>query len=142
MDAHKIEKVLQKQLLDGLLTRVFERLGTMGSTENFCLRWNDFESNVSGAFKDLRAEADFFDVTLSCTDSNGRSLQAHKVILSACSSFFKSLLRQQLVIFAISFFVCGDPARGQRKFARIYNFPPNFLYFALIIFYTHLFIES
>ena len=67
----------------------------MGSTENFCLRWNDFESNVSGAFKDLRAEADFFDVTLSCTDSNGRSLQAHKVILSACSSFFKSLLRQQ-----------------------------------------------
>ena len=67
----------------------------MGSTENFCLRWNDFESNVSGAFRDLRAEADFFDVTLSCTDSNGRSLQAHKVILSACSSFFKSLLRQQ-----------------------------------------------
>ena len=36
-----------------------------------------------------------FDVTLSCTDSNGRSLQAHKVILSACSSFFKGLLRQQ-----------------------------------------------
>ena len=67
----------------------------MGSTENFCLRWNDFESNVSGAFRDLRAEADFFDVTLSCTDSNGRSLQAHKVILSACSSFFKGLLRQQ-----------------------------------------------
>jgi len=67
----------------------------MGSTENFCLRWNDFESNVSGAFRDLRAEADFFDVTLGCTDSNGRSLQAHKVILSACSSFFKSMLRQQ-----------------------------------------------
>ena len=67
----------------------------MGSTENFCLRWNDFESNVSGAFRDLRAEADFFDVTLGCTDSNGRSLQAHKVILSACSSFFKNLLRQQ-----------------------------------------------
>ena len=67
----------------------------MGSSENFCLRWNDFESNVSGAFRDLRAEADFFDVTLGCTDSGGRSLQAHKVILSACSSFFKSLLRQQ-----------------------------------------------
>ena len=67
----------------------------MGSSENFCLRWNDFESNVSGAFRDLRAEADFFDVTLSCTDSGDRSLQAHKVILSACSSFFKNLLRQQ-----------------------------------------------
>ena len=68
----------------------------MGSSENFCLRWNDFESNVSGAFRDLRAEEDFFDVTLGCTDSRGRSLQAHKVILSACSSFFKSMLRQQV----------------------------------------------
>ena len=70
----------------------------MGSTENFCLRWNDFESNVSGAFRDLRAEADFFDVTLGCTDSGGRSLQAHKVILSACSSFFKNMLRQQAAL--------------------------------------------
>jgi len=68
---------------------------TMGSSENFCLRWNDFEANVSGAFRDLRAESDFFDVTLGCSDSNGRSLQAHKVILSACSSFFKGMLRQQ-----------------------------------------------
>jgi len=67
----------------------------MGTSENFCLRWNDFEANVSGAFRDLRAESDFFDVTLGCSDSNGRSLQAHKVILSACSSFFKQMLRQQ-----------------------------------------------
>merc|ERR1712142_226 len=58
-------------------------------------RWNDFEANVSGAFRDLRAESDFFDVTLGCSDSSGRSLQAHKVILSACSSFFKGMLRQQ-----------------------------------------------
>lgn len=65
------------------------------SSENFCLRWNDFESNVSGAFKELRAESDFFDVTLCCSDSGGRSLQAHKVILSACSTFFKAMLRQQ-----------------------------------------------
>jgi len=61
------------------------------SSENFCLRWNDFESNVSGAFRDLRQEADFFDVTLGCPD--GKSLQAHKVILSACSSTFKTMLR-------------------------------------------------
>jgi len=61
------------------------------SSENFCLRWNDFESNVSGAFRDLRQEADFFDVTLGCPD--GKSLQAHKVILSACSSTFKQMLR-------------------------------------------------
>ncbi len=74
----------------------------MGSSENFCLRWNDFEANVSGSFRELRAEADFFDVTLACNESASSSsaapsasktLQAHKVILSASSPFFKSMLR-------------------------------------------------
>jgi len=69
-------------------------MGASG-TDNFCLRWNDFAENVSGAFKELRSESDFFDVTLSCTDSGSRTLQAHKVILSACSNFFKSTFRQQ-----------------------------------------------
>ena len=69
----------------------------MGSSENFCLRWNDFESNVSGAFRELRAESDFFDVTLACDNSQGRTLQAHKVILSACSSFFKQMLRNAVM---------------------------------------------
>jgi len=66
------------------------------STDNFCLRWNDFAENVSGAFKELRAENDFFDVTLACSDSGARTLQAHKVILSACSNFFKTTFRQQM----------------------------------------------
>jgi len=67
----------------------------MGTSENFCLRWNDFESNVSGAFRELREDSDFFDVTLATSDSGNRTLQAHKVILSACSNFFKQMLRQQ-----------------------------------------------
>lgn len=70
-------------------------MGASG-TDNFCLRWNDFAENVSGAFKDLRAESDFFDVTLACSDSGARTLQAHKVILSACSNFFKTTFRQQM----------------------------------------------
>ncbi len=65
----------------------------MGSSENFCLRWNDFEANVSGTFKELRDESDFFDVTLVCDNSRGRPLQAHKLILSACSPLFKKMLR-------------------------------------------------
>lgn len=69
-------------------------MGASG-TDNFCLRWNDFAENVSGAFKELRAESDFFDVTLACSDSGARTLQAHKVILSACSNFFKATFRQQ-----------------------------------------------
>jgi len=63
----------------------------MSSTEKFCLRWNDFENNISGAFRELREDKDFFDVTLACDDDQ---LQAHKVILSACSPFFRTILRR------------------------------------------------
>jgi len=62
----------------------------MGS-EKFCLRWNDFESNISSAFRELRDDKDFFDVTLACDDEQ---IQAHKVILSACSQFFRNILRR------------------------------------------------
>jgi len=61
------------------------------ASEKFCLRWNDFESNVSVAFRELREEKDFFDVTLACDDNQ---VQAHKVILSACSPFFRNILRR------------------------------------------------
>jgi len=64
---------------------------TRGLDEKFCLRWNDFENNISTAFKDLKEEKDFFDVTLACEDNQ---LQAHKVILSACSPFFRSVLKK------------------------------------------------
>jgi hypothetical protein len=64
----------------------------MGSTEKFCLKWNDFESNISSAFRDLRKEKDFFDVTLACDDDS--QIEAHKTILSACSPFFRSVLRR------------------------------------------------
>jgi len=63
----------------------------MVTSEKFCLRWNDFESNISGAFREIREEKDFFDCTLSC---GSRQIQAHKLILSACSPFFRSILRQ------------------------------------------------
>jgi len=64
----------------------------MASSEKFCLRWNDFESNLSDAFRELREENDFFDVTLACDDDN--QIQAHKVIISACSPFFRNVLRR------------------------------------------------
>jgi hypothetical protein len=51
---------------------------TMGASEKFCLKWNDFETNISGAFRELREEKDFFDVTLACDDSQ---IQAHKVAI-------------------------------------------------------------
>jgi len=63
----------------------------MGTTENFCLRWNDFESNLSTAFRELRDDADFFDVTLA-TDED--EVKAHKVVLSACSPHLKQVLKR------------------------------------------------
>ena len=45
------------------------------ANEKFCVRWTDFESNISVAFKELREEKDFFDVTLVCNEGQ---IQAHK----------------------------------------------------------------
>jgi len=62
----------------------------MGS-EKFSLRWNDFETNINEAFRELRDGKDFFDVTLVCDDEQ---IQAHKVVLGACSPFFRTMLRR------------------------------------------------
>ena len=61
------------------------------SSEKFCLKWNDFERNISLSFREIREENDFFDVTLACDD---KQIRAHKLILSACSPFFKDVLRK------------------------------------------------
>ena len=65
----------------------------MGPNEKFCLKWNDFESNISVAFRDIREEREFFDVTLVCEENNAQ-IEAHKVILGACSPFFRSVLKR------------------------------------------------
>ena len=60
--------------------------------EKFCLRWNEFESNLGNALRDLRDNRDFFDLTLACDDA--QEIQVHRVILSACSTFFRNILRR------------------------------------------------
>jgi len=62
----------------------------MGSQENFALRWNDFHANITSSFKHLRSSPDFQDVTLMCGIDT--EIRAHKVILSACSPYFQSIL--------------------------------------------------
>merc|ERR1712126_282314 len=61
-------------------------------SENFCLKWNDFHSNISKSFNQLRYEDDFYDVTLVSDDQN--QISAHKVVLSASSEYFKNILRK------------------------------------------------
>jgi len=59
--------------------------------ENYNLMWGDFTSNLSMTVKDLRNESDFLDVSIACEDE---VIEAHKVILSAASPFFKNILRK------------------------------------------------
>ena len=63
----------------------------MGSTEqHYSLRWNDYTVKIVTAFQSLRDEEDFVDVTVAC---DGHQYSAHKMVLSACSPYFRSLLR-------------------------------------------------
>ena len=61
-------------------------------SEKFSLKWNDFQSVVSQSFSVLRQEADLYDVTLVSDDHT--QISAHKLVLSASSQFFKSILRK------------------------------------------------
>lgn len=58
------------------------------SQEHYCLRWTNHGSHVLGVFAQLLRDESLVDVTLA---AEGRSLRAHKMVLSACSSFFRTL---------------------------------------------------
>ena len=60
--------------------------------QKFSLKWNDFQTNISRSFSKLRAQRDFYDVTLVSDDQ--QQIAAHKLVLSACSGYFEKLLRQ------------------------------------------------
>ena len=59
--------------------------------DKFCLKWQHFEDNLTRAFQELRSDQELFDVTLATGD--GRQVEAHRVVLAACSGFFRHLLR-------------------------------------------------
>ena len=61
-------------------------------SEKLCLQWNDFQENVKVAFRNLRGDETFTDVSLACED--GQQVEVHKVILAASSPFFKKLLER------------------------------------------------
>merc|ERR1719342_1337428 len=63
----------------------------MAGPQKLCLNWKNFQQNISTAFRDLRSDNDFTDVTLACED--GQILSAHKVILASSSPFFMNILK-------------------------------------------------
>ena len=62
------------------------------ATSEFHLKWNDFQQNVSRTFSQLRQESGLFDVTLVSSDH--KQVSAHRLVLSACSDFFKNIFHR------------------------------------------------
>lgn len=60
-------------------------------TQQFCLRWHNYQSSLLATLPQLLDGDDLTDVTL-CAGS--RSLKAHRVVLSACSEYFKELFKE------------------------------------------------
>jgi hypothetical protein len=58
----------------------------MASDQQFCLKWNNHRSTLFSVFDNLLEEESLVDVTLS---ADGQFIRAHRVILSACSPYFK-----------------------------------------------------
>lgn len=61
------------------------------AADHFCLRWNNYQSNMVSELDTLRSEEHLVDVTLSC---EGQKFRAHKVILSACSAYFRNVFKE------------------------------------------------
>ncbi|XP_021962314.1 broad-complex core protein isoforms 1/2/3/4/5 isoform X2 [Folsomia candida] len=56
-----------------------------------CVRWGNFDSNIVSMFTKLRTAEHFVDATLWC---EGKTIKCHKMILSACSTYFEKLLTE------------------------------------------------
>ncbi|XP_068621406.1 protein abrupt-like [Battus philenor] len=63
----------------------------MNNASQFSLRWNNYVSHVTEAFNELRFSNDLVDVTLCC---DGGKIRAHKMLLSACSNYFKQIFKE------------------------------------------------
>ena len=59
--------------------------------QKYSLKWNNYQSNITNVFENLLKDERFVDVTLAC---NEVLFKAHKVILSASSTLFQSVLAE------------------------------------------------
>ena len=64
-------------------------IGSDQDDQQFCLRWNDYQTNLTNVFDQLLQTESFVDVTL--TTDEGQSVKCHKVVLSACSPYFQKV---------------------------------------------------
>ena len=67
----------------------------MGDSSKYLMKVDDFDANFVSSFSLLRDSEELFDVTLVSDDEV--PIQAHKVVLSASSPFFRNVLKFQKV---------------------------------------------
>ena len=60
--------------------------GGNGVGQEFCLKWNNHTTTILSVMDTLLEEESLVDVTLS---ADGQFVRAHRVILSACSPYFR-----------------------------------------------------
>jgi hypothetical protein len=58
--------------------------------ELYSLKWKNHQLNLVDVFEDLWEKEAFVDLTLSCP--GGKNFSAHRIVLSACSLYFRELL--------------------------------------------------
>ncbi|CAG0879848.1 unnamed protein product [Cyprideis torosa] len=107
----------------------------MAPSDNYNLRWSSHFEETFGCFEALRLNQNFVDVILAC---GGSHLSAHRLVLSACSSYFEKLLREvdhinypvlifedtsvELLTFALNFMYRGEvevPSAKLPEFIRL-----------------------
>ncbi|CAB4068624.1 unnamed protein product [Lepeophtheirus salmonis] len=59
-------------------------------SQQYCLKWNNHNKNVSGFLERLRTLEQFVDVTLFTADQ--KSIKCHKILLSASSVYLEDIL--------------------------------------------------
>ena len=69
------------------LCREIQRFNSMVEMQKFNLCWNEFDKAASAIMKNLVADQDFTDVTISCDDDE--TILAHKIVLGSSSPVFR-----------------------------------------------------
>ncbi|XP_045481108.1 protein tramtrack, alpha isoform-like isoform X2 [Harmonia axyridis] len=57
--------------------------------QKYCLRWNNYQTNLVRVFDEMLKNENFTDVTIVCND--GIRFRCHRMLLAACSKFFQDL---------------------------------------------------
>ena len=60
--------------------------------EIYTLHWKLFYEGLTGAFRDLRKEADFNDITVVFDDE--KFIETNKTILAACSPVLRNIIKR------------------------------------------------